>query len=218
VSPAEASGPLAVLAVAKELSRKGLVEGTSGNVSARLADGTVCVTPSSLPYEAMTLEDLVVLTADGELVGGHRSASSEKDLHLACYRAFPEVGGVIHSHPVYASMFACARQPIPPCIEESIMYVGGEVPVCDYVMTGTAGLGEEAVRHLAATSAALLANHGMVTIGRDPADALHAAVVVERTAQIAFGARALGGLHPLPMKTTEDFAGVYRYLRTRPLD
>jgi L-fuculose-phosphate aldolase len=160
----------------------------------------------------------VVLTADGELVGGHRSATSEKDLHLACYRAFPEVGGVIHSHPLYASMFACARQPIPACIEESIMYVGGEVPVCDYAMTGTAALGEETVRHLATTSATLLANHGMVTIGRDPADALHAALVVERTAQIAFGARVLGGLHPLPVKTTEDFAGVYRYLRSKPRD
>lgn len=210
--------PKAVLAVAKELSGKGLVEGTSGNVSARLADGTVCVTPSSLPYEEMTLEDLVVLSADGELLRGHRSPTSEKDLHLACYRAFPEVGGVIHSHPVYASMFACARQPIPACIEESIMYVGGEVAVCDYAMTGTAGLGEAAVHHLAQTSAALLANHGMVTIGGDPADALHVALVVERTAQIAFGARVLGGLQPLPVKTTEDFAGVYRYLRAKPSD
>lgn len=210
--------PEAVLAVAQELYGKGLVEGTSGNVSARLADGTVCVTPSSLPYEEMTLDDLVVLSAEGDLLHGHRSASSEKDLHLACYRAFPEVGGVIHSHPVYASMFACARQPIPACIEESIMYVGGEVAVCDYAMTGTPGLGAEAVQHLADTSAALLANHGMVTIGRDPGDALHVALVVERTAQIAFGARVLGGLQPLPVKTTEDFAGVYRYLRTKPAD
>ncbi|MBO0714706.1 MAG: class II aldolase/adducin family protein [Acidimicrobiales bacterium] len=210
--------PETVLAVAKELYGKGLVEGTSGNVSARLADGTVCVTPSSLPYEEMNLEDLVVLSADGDLVRGHRSATSEKDLHLACYRAFPEVGGVIHSHPVYASMFACARTPIPACIEESIMYVGGEVAVCDYAMTGTPGLGESAVQHLADASAALLANHGMVSIGRDPQDALHVALVVERTAQIAFGARVLGGLQPLPVKTTEDFAGVYRYLRTKPSD
>lgn len=210
--------PEAVLAVAKELAGKGLVEGTSGNVSARLADGTVCVTPSSLPYAEMTLDDLVVLSADGELLHGHRSATSEKDLHLACYRAFPEVGGVIHSHPVYASMFACARQPIPACIEESIMYVGGEVAVCDYAMTGTAGLGEAAVNQLADASAALLANHGMVTIGRDPTDALHVALVVERTAHIAFGARVLGGLQALPVKTTEDFAGVYRYLRTKPGD
>lgn len=206
----------AVLATAQELYRKGLVEGTSGNVSALLSDGTVCVTPSSLAYDTMTLDDLVVLTTDGEVVAGHRSATSEKDLHLACYRAFPEVGGVIHSHPLYASMFACARQPIPACIEESIMYMGGEAPICEYAMTGTPGLGEETVRHLAAVSAALLANHGMVTIGRDPADALHVALVAERTAQIAFGARALGGLHPLPIKATEDFAGVYRYLRTRP--
>jgi L-fuculose-phosphate aldolase len=213
----EGRDPRAVLDTAKELARKGLVEGTSGNVSALLADGTICVTPSSLPYDAMTVDDLVVVTKDGEVVSGRRSATSEKDLHLACYQAFREVGGVIHSHPLYASMFACARQPIPACIEESVMYLGGEVPVCDYAMTGSADLGREAVRRLADGSAALLANHGLVTIGRDPADALHVALVVERTAQIAFGARALGGLHPLPTKAASDFAGVYRYLRSRSL-
>jgi L-fuculose-phosphate aldolase len=206
-----------VLDTAKEMYRKGLVEGTSGNVSARMPDGSVCVTPSSVPYESMSLDDLVVVDLDANVVEGHRSPTSEKDLHLACYRAFDEVGGVIHSHPIYGSMFASARQPVPAAIEEFVVFVGGDVPVCDYTLTGTADLGKEAVRNLEQTSAALLASHGMISIGPTPTEALHVALVVERTAQIVHGARLLGGEHPLPEKTNKNFRGVYEYLRQNPM-
>jgi L-fuculose-phosphate aldolase len=165
----------------------------------------------------MVLDDLVVVDLDANVLEGHRTATSEKDLHLACYRAFDEVGGVIHSHPVYGSMFACARQPIPAAIEEFMVFVGGDVPACDYTLTGTADLGKEAVRNLEQTSAALLASHGMITIGPTPSEALHVALVVERTAQIVHGARALGGEHPLPEKTNKNFRGVYEYLRKNPM-
>jgi L-fuculose-phosphate aldolase len=207
-----------VLDAAQELLRKGLVEGTSGNVSGRLTDGRICLTPSSIPYETMTLDDLVICDVDGNKLEGERGPTSEKALHLACYRAYPEVGGVIHSHAVYATMFATVREPVPAVIEEVIVYIGGDVPVCDYKGTGTDELGDEVARHLADRSAALLANHGMVTIGATPSKALHAAGVVERTAQIVHGARALGGtIHPLPDKVNTDMAGVYRYLRENPM-
>lgn len=210
--------PQDVLDTAKELLDKGLVEGTSGNVSGRLDSGHICLTPSSIAYETMTLEDLVITDIDGNKLEGNRGPTSEKALHLACYRAFPEVGGVIHSHAVYATMFATIREPVPAAIEEVIVYIGGDVPVCEYKATGTDELGDEVARNLTDRSAALLANHGMVTIGATPAKALHAAGVVERTAQIVWGARALGGtVHALPEKTNKDMAGVYRYLRDNPM-
>jgi L-fuculose-phosphate aldolase len=208
--------PEDVLETAKELLRKGLVEGTSGNVSGRLPDGTICLTPSSIAYETMTLDDLVVCDLDGNKLEGERSPTSEKALHLACYRRYAEVGGVIHSHAVYATMFAAVREPVPAVIEEVVVYVGGDVPVCEYRMTGTDELGEEVAAKLADRSAALLANHGMVTIGATPAKALHTAAVVERTARIVWGARALGTVVPLPDETNVSFAGVYSYLRTNP--
>src|SRR5215210_3730383 len=101
-----------VLETAKSLMAQGLVAGTEGNVSARMEDGNICITPSSLNYEVMTLDDLVTIDLDGNSVAGTRGPSSEKAVHLACYRAFDEVGSVIHSHPVSASVFAVARQPI----------------------------------------------------------------------------------------------------------
>ncbi len=203
----------AVLATAKELLQKGLVEGTSGNVSGRMDDGNVCVTPSSIPYEAMTLDDLVVVDPDGNVLAGDRSPTTEKALHLACYRAYPEVGGVIHSHARFATMFALVREPVPAAIEEVVVYIGGDVPVCDYRTTGSDELGEEVARRLTDRSAALLANHGMVTIGATPAKALHAAAVVERTAEIVWGARALGRIKDIPAEVNENFAGVYRLMR-----
>jgi L-fuculose-phosphate aldolase len=202
-----------VLATARELARRGLVEGTSGNVSARVDDKRVCVTPSSLAYEAMTVDDLVVMDLSGQVLQGEASPTSEKALHLSCYRAYPEIGGVVHSHPVYATMFAVARQPIPAAIEEVTVYVGGDIPVCDYTMTGTDELGAEVVARLGDRAATLLANHGMVSVGATAERALHAALVVERTAHIVWGARLLGEVHPLPAKVNDDFAGVYRFTR-----
>lgn len=214
MSGAEGDGVRAsVLETAKELLRKGLVEGTSGNVSGRMPDGSVCITPSSVAYETMTLDDLVLVDLNGEKVEGERSPSSEKALHLACYRAFDEVGGVIHSHPVFATMFAVAREPVPAIIEEFVVFVGGDVPVCEYRTTGTDELGDEVVRHLGDRSAALLANHGMVSIGATPERALHAAAVVERSAQIVWGARLLGKVHEIPSDVNDNFAGVYRWMR-----
>lgn len=205
-----------VLAAAKDMLRLGLTAGTSGNVSARLDDGRVVITPSSVPYEHMTLDDLVVIDEAGEPVEGSRSPSSEKLVHLACYKRYPEVGSVIHAHPLYASMFACARMPIPAAIDEFSVYVGGDVPCAEYAMTGTPDLGDNAADCLESVGTALLANHGTVTVSASPMQALHQLGVVERAAQIVWGARALGSVAPLPASTNETLSGYYRMLRRRP--
>jgi L-fuculose-phosphate aldolase len=207
----------AVLATAQRMLAQGLVEGTSGNISGRLPGGLVCLTPSSVPYDTMTLDDLVVVDGDGKVVEGTRAPTTEKDLHLATLGRYPELGAVIHTHAVYATMFALAHEPIPAVIEEVVVYLGGDVPCCDYRGTGTADLGEEVAARLADRGAALLANHGLVTCGPTPSKALHNAALVERTAKIVWGARAMGAaIHPLPDKVNRDMAGVYRWMRENP--
>jgi L-fuculose-phosphate aldolase len=206
-----------VLAAAQQMLRDGLGEGTAGNISGRLADGTVCLTPSSVAYETMTLDDLVVVTLDGDVVSGHRSPTTEKDLHLSVLRGCPEIGAVIHTHAVYATMFALAHESIPAVIEEVVVYLGGDIPCCEYKGTGTRELGDEVARHLVDHGAALVANHGLVTCAATPAKALHNAALAERTAKIVWGARAMGAtIHPLPDKVNTDMAGVYRFLRDNP--
>ncbi len=207
----------AVLATAKQMLAEGLVEGTSGNISGRLESGLVCVTPSSVPYDTMTLDDLVIVDLDGKVVEGTRPPTTEKDLHLAALRRYPELGAVIHTHAVYATMFALAHEPIPAVIEEVVVYLGGDIPCCEYRGTGTADLGEEVAARLADRGAALLANHGLVTCGPSPEKALRNAALTERTAKIVWGARAMGAtIHPLPDKVNRDMAGVYRWMRENP--
>jgi L-fuculose-phosphate aldolase len=203
----------AVLATAKAMYARGIVEGTAGNVSGRVDDGTVVMTPSSLPYPDMELDDLVQLTLDGDIVAGERSPTSEKALHLATMAMLPEVGGVVHCHARHASMFAVAHRPIPAAIDEFVTYIGGDVPVCTYHESGRDSLGTEVASKLGDRSAALMANHGLVAIGKSVDDALHSALVVEHNAQIMWGAHMLGGVVPLPDKTIANFTGVYTFVR-----
>jgi len=214
-APAAADLERRLVATARELLARGLTEATAGNLSVRLPDGRVAMTPSSLAYETMTVDDLVVTDLEGRVVEGHRSPTSEKALHLACLRQHPDVGAVIHCHALFATMFAVTRQPIPCVIEEFEVYVGGEVPVAEYHLTGSDELGEEVARHVADRGAVLMANHGLLTVGKDPEEALKVASLVERTAQVVWGARALGELAPLPESTRKRFAPIYKLLRQR---
>ena len=214
-----ADAPEAVLAAAKDMLRKGLVEGTAGNISARQADGSIVITPSSVDYEAMALHDLVVVDLDGKVLAAEegRSPSSEQLLHLACYQAFDDVGSVIHSHPVHATMFAITRQAIPACIDEFAIYVGGDVRCAEYAASGTPEVGKAAVAALEGRGAALVANHGLVAVAASPAKALHITGLVERSAQIVWGARALGEVHPLPDDVNASFAQIYTgWMRAQP--
>lgn len=209
----------AVLAAAKDMLRRGLVEGTAGNISARREDGNLVITPSSVDYADMTLDDLVVVEPDGAVVhaADGRSPSTEMQLHLACYQAFDDIASVIHSHPVWATMFAIAHQSIPACIDEFAIYCGGDIRCSEYAASGTPEVGSNAVKALQGRAAALIANHGLVAVGPRPDKVLHVTALVERTAQIAWGARALGGPIPIPEDVNTNFAGVYSYLRTNPM-
>lgn len=203
-----------VVDAATEMFESGLVVGTAGNVSGRQADGTICLTPSSVPYPDITAAGLAVVDLDGnQAEGSGGNPSTEKDMHLNCYRQFPEVGGVVHCHPAHGSMFAIAHKTLPACIEEAIVYVGGDVPVADYRTTGSMELAEEVVRHLGDRSAVLMANHGMLCVGKSPADALHTASVVEHCAKIVFGAEQLGGVVALPDDVRENFMNIYGVIR-----
>ena len=203
----------AVLAVAQESLRTGLVHGTAGNFSARLPDGNVVMTPSSLAYETMTLDDLVVVDLEGNTVEGTRSPTTEKMLHLACLAAYDDIHAVIHCHAKFATMFALVREPVPCVIEEVEVFVGGDVPVAEYRFTGSQELADEVSRHVKDRAAVLMANHGLLTVGKSPADALKIANLVETTAEIVWGARQLGTIVPLPDSTREKMAPIYPMLR-----
>jgi L-fuculose-phosphate aldolase len=202
-----------VLRASRKMLRVGLTGGTSGNISVRVGDDRLAITPSSIDYEDMTLDDIVVIDLDGNKVEGEQTASSEWQLHTECLKIYPEVSSVVHTHPLYASMFAVVRQPIPAVLDEFVVYVGGEVPVSEYAMSGTRELAINVALELKGVSTALIANHGMTSIASTADKALHHSWVVERQAHIIWGARMLGEPVPVPDATNETFRKVYAYLR-----
>ncbi|HEV2310370.1 MAG TPA: class II aldolase/adducin family protein [Acidimicrobiia bacterium] len=203
-----------LLWAAKEMLRTNLVQGTAGNLGARLPDGNAVLTPSSLDYMEMTLDDLVVCDLDGNVLEGTRGPTSEKALHLSALRQHDNIGATMHCHAKFATMFALTRQPIPAVIEEFDVFVGGDVDVADYKTTGTVELAEEVASRVGEKAAVLMANHGLFAVGKNPKDVLHIAELVERTAEIIWGAKALGQVVPLPPEVNKTFSGYYRYGRT----
>jgi len=203
-----------VLWAAQEMLRTNLVEGTAGNLGARLPDGNAVLTPSSLDYLEMTLDDLVVCDLDGKVLEGHRSPTTEHALHLGALRMHTDIHATMHCHAKHCTMFAVTRQPIPAVIEEFVVYVGGDVECADYQTTGTEELGEEVARRVGDRAAVLMANHGLFAVGKDPKQVLHTAHLVERTAEIVWGARLMGEIVPIPQAVNEQFQGYYRFGRT----
>ena len=203
-----------LLWAAQEMLRTNLVQGTAGNLAARLPDGNVVLTPSSLDYLEMTLDDLVVTDLDGNVLEGTRGPTTEKALHLSALRLHDDIDATMHCHAKFATMFALVRRPIPAVIEEFDVFVGGDVEVAEYRTTGTDDLAEEVAKRVGTKAAVLMANHGLFAVGKNPKDVLHIAHLVERTAEIVWGAEQLGEVVPLPDETNQTFSGYYRLGRT----
>jgi L-fuculose-phosphate aldolase len=203
-----------LLWVAKEMLRSNLVQGTAGNCAARLPDGNAVLTPSSLDYLEMELEDLVVCDLDGNVLEGERGPTTEKALHLSALKLHDDIGATMHCHAKFATMFALTRKAIPAVIEEFDVFVGGDVEVAEYRTTGTDELAEEIAKRVGTKAAVLMANHGLFAVGKTPKDVLHIAHLVERTAEIVWGAQQLGEIVPLPDEVNQQFAGYYRFGRT----
>lgn len=183
-----------VLFAAQQMIRTGLVAAVWGNVSARVPGADlVVITPSGVEYETLTLDMLCLIDMNtGEMVEGTLKASSETPLHLACYRAREDVLGVMHTHSTYASAFSCARQEIPPLIEDLAQVCGGPVSVADYALPGTEDVGRNVVEALGNKGAVLMANHGVVGVGKTVAEALRVCQIVEKGAQICAITKSIG--------------------------
>lgn len=186
-----------------ELVKQGLVIYTWGNVSGIDREkGLVAIKPSGLDYDKMTADDMVVVDLEGNIIEGKLRPSSDTPTHLALYRAFPAIGGVVHTHSTYATAWSQAGLDIPNIGTTHADYFHKDIP-CTADMTAEEVRGDYEletgnviVRRFAdidptATPAVLVKNHGPFTWGKDPADAVHNAVVLEQVAKMAFIARTI---------------------------
>ena len=170
-----------------------LFAGTSGNLSVHLRDeDRLFITPSCIRYETMTAEDVMVIRLDGAVIEGKHEPSSEWRLHTAVYRAYPEIGAVVHTHSPFATAYAVNRMPIAATLTEMFPFLGGAVECAPYAAPGTPEVGEYAVPLLKGKGGCLLANHGVLAIGRDMEQAYIRAEYIEDAAKVYSIAKTIG--------------------------
>jgi L-ribulose-5-phosphate 4-epimerase len=197
----------------RRLAESGLVVATFGNVSAvdRKA-GVFMIKPSGVPYEELTAKHMVAVSLEtGRVVGGTLRPSSDTPTHLVLYRAFPSIGGIVHTHSEYATAFAQARQPIRCMGTTHADYFCGDVPVTrplsraevtqDYENNTGAVIVETFTNGRLSpddVAGVLVANHGPFTWGPDPFSAIERAEMLEYLARVEWRARALDPQAPRP--------------------
>ena len=184
---------------------RGYLLGTVGNLSAR-ADGTdlVVITPTSLPYDTMTEEDLVVVNMNGEIVSGKHQPSIECSMHLGVYWARPELRALVHTHSKYATTVSLIKElDIMPAIDtEQSLYLGGDINIVPFAFPGSKELAEYVKEGIGTNAGLLMANHGALGVGISMKDAVIASDIIERNSEMYLLLKA-GGFDYKPM--TEDY-------------
>jgi L-fuculose-phosphate aldolase len=198
----EPGGPLSVAAtkaqvvrIARELRRRGLAIGTSGNVASRVADGRIAITPANMDADDMTPDDIVILDPDGAPSEGRRRPSSELRIHVGILAARPDVNAVVHTHSPSATTFAISRRSIPAVhyVLATVVEPGRDtIRVAPYATFGTEELARNVVATLGADHAVLLASHGAIAVGPSLDVALARAERTEELAMLAWHAATLG--------------------------
>jgi L-fuculose-phosphate aldolase len=182
----------------KRMLADGLTKGTGGNISSRTDDGNVAISPSGMPYDEITPEDVPILNINGDYLEGERTPSSEYRMHTDVLREREDVGAVVHNHSPYASTFASIDESVGPS-HYLVAFIGDEIPVASYETYGTAELAEVALKTLGEEyNACLLENHGVLATGATAEEAYEVALMVEYCARIHYQALSIGEPSLLP--------------------
>ena len=181
------------------LKSQGLVFSTWGNISVRLDDGNILITPSKVEYEIMKPEDLVVLAPDGTQVSGTRLSTSEREIHRMVMNKRKDVGAIIHMHSPYAMMAAARNEGVPVISEEMCQLLGGAIPLSyEFVPSDMhKKLGEVVSDSVTDTNAVLIRNHGPMCFGSTLKEARVCCQVVEKSCKMYLHLLAAGGVQTI---------------------
>lgn len=181
-----------VVEFGRKLIRTGLVKGTGGNLSLCGSEKSLmAITPTGVDYEDMKPEDVAVLDLQGSQIDGNLAPSSEVAFHLGLVNLRPDIFAVVHTHSPWATTMACLGWELP-AVHYLIGYAGKGVPVAPYATYGTLELSDNICSTIGNENAVLMANHGMVAVGRSLDRAFSAAEMVEYVSQIYLQAKAVG--------------------------
>ncbi|MFN2170365.1 MAG: class II aldolase/adducin family protein [Candidatus Promineifilaceae bacterium] len=203
-----------VLDACQDLTRKGYLVGTGGNVSVRIdGEEALAITPSSMDYLALSEEDICVYSFDKEPLEAVHVPSVEMAMHTAVYRNRPDVNGVVHTHQPYASTFTLINEPIPALFDEQVANLGNRVDLVPYGMSGTAELMENIAARLDnQCNAYILQNHGVLLLGTTLEKAALNVLLLEKVARVYYYAMTSG--RPISTLRPESEETIFAMLKS----
>ncbi len=193
-----------ILEISKKLITAGVIHNGHGNVSIyNRESGLAAITPSAVPYEDRELEDICVVDLDGNIVEGKWKPTWECSMHLIYYKKRPDINAVVHTHAPKATVFGIiGTEPMPMVLNESSMGIGGAVPIAPYARPGSEELAVVTCEAVGDGFAAIMAHHGLITVGPTIDLAFIATAAVESTAKTIILARSMG-MDPIVMPDDE---------------
>ena len=183
--------------VGRRIWQKGFCAGNEGNHSYRIGENRILCTPTGISKSALKPDDICTVDLEGKQVAGTRKRTSEINLHLAIYKARPDVRAVIHSHPPHATAFAVASVDLPTCIHPEAEVFLGAVKTAKYVTPGDKRLGESILPYVKDSNTILLQSHGVVTYADTLDRAYQQFEIVDQYARVLLLARQLGSVRLL---------------------
>jgi L-fuculose-phosphate aldolase len=181
-----------IVEIGRRMYARGYTASNDGNISVRLGDDRLLMTPKSVCKGFMTPDMMCVTDLDGRKLQGDRDPSSEMLMHLEVYRQRPDVNAVVHAHPPHATGFAVAGIPLDRAVLAEVLTTLGSIPLAEYATPSTRELPDAVRKYIKAHDGMLLANHGALTVGGDLYSAYYKMETVEHFAKISLVARLLG--------------------------
>jgi len=176
----------------RKMLTSGLTVGTGGNISIHNVEkNLLAVSPTSMNYFEMEPEDIVITTMEGEIVEGSRKPTSELSFHIALQNLREDIHAVVHSHPVYSTTIACMNWEIP-AVHYLVGFSGYKVPLAKYATYGTKELADNIVSAIGENNAVLIANHGLLSVGKTIQSAYTTTEQIELVAQLYYQTKSLG--------------------------
>ena len=182
-----------IVEIGRRLYARGYTASNDGNISVRLDDERLLMTPKGVCKGFMQPAMMCVTDLDGRKLAGDRDPSSEMQMHLEVYRQRPDVKAVVHAHPPIATGFAVAGIPLDRAVLAEVVTTLGSVPIAEYATPSTRELPDAVRKYVKAHDGMLLANHGALTLGADLYSAYYKMETIEHFAKISLVARMLGG-------------------------
>jgi L-fuculose-phosphate aldolase len=205
-----------LLDACRRLHAGGLLAASDGNLSVRLPNGLIVMTPSGVPKVKLKVGDLAYLNLDGEIISGN--PSSERAMHLAIYRAVPQAKAIIHAHPPTAIAWTLARpelKELPSDGLPEVILAAGRIPIVPMAIPGTEAMGTSLLPFLPEHRLMILARHGGLCWGKHMDEAAGGIERLEQVAEILWKAETLGGAKPLSNSELEELRALRAKIGSR---